>query len=565
MDTTTIFRRCVPRQRVFWVLLVCLFSFFVHLGAPEVSLMESRNFVAAREMAAGGSWLIPTMNGELRLAKPPLPTWAVAALLKVVGPTQNLAVLRLPAALMATLLIFFFWGLARELTREQPAEAAAPGRTAWLSALVLGSSLLLVTTGREGQWDIFSNCFMVGSLWLLVRGLNSAGASYGRFVGAGVLLGCSFLSKGPVALFGLLLPFAACYCIQRLNPAGRARLRVHRGGLLVALLIAVLVGGAWPLYIFEHVQPAALAVAQTEVTAWRERHVQAWWYYLNFPVFAGVWAVVALAALAVPYARRRSEAYIPYVFALGWLLVTLVLLSAVPEKKERYMLPLMPPLALLMGGMLRHWETSRTLPRLRPADGVWLRVWAGLLLLVCLLVPVAMVVIKLPGFEPATLRFGAALGVFGSLAVLVWRQGWQRRQPVHLTGASAAGMAAVLALLMPAYPVWEARKGDGSLRHISDVRERAELQRLPWVGQQEVHIKQVWNAGRSIPTWHPDTTAAELPSLPVVVFSSDPHVLEKLPRKWRARLRSERIDSFFLGRTAKDGWWMVSLLQRKVN
>jgi hypothetical protein len=48
----------------------------------------------------------------------------------------------------------------------------------------------------------------------------------------------------------------------------------------------------------------------------------------------------------------------------------------------------------------------------------------------------------------------------------------------------------------------------------------------------------------------------------VVVFSSDSHVLEKLPKKWRGSLRSERIDSFFLGRNVKDGWWMVSLLRR---
>ncbi|NVO29646.1 ArnT family glycosyltransferase [Hymenobacter lapidiphilus] len=153
--------------------LVCGVSFFLHSGASAVSLMDSRNFVAAREMVAGGSWLIPTMNQELRLAKPPLPTWAVAGLQQLTGPTDNLALLRIPAGLAATLLVFFFWGLCCELTRRQPFENTAPGRTAWLAALVLATSLLVITTGREGQWDIFASSLAMG------------GAMYGCWLAAG--------------------------------------------------------------------------------------------------------------------------------------------------------------------------------------------------------------------------------------------------------------------------------------------------------------------------------------------------------------------------------------------
>ncbi|WP_133272865.1 ArnT family glycosyltransferase [Hymenobacter radiodurans] len=292
------------------VLLVCVFSFFVHVGAPEVSLMEARNFVAAREMVAGGSWLIPTLNHELRLAKPPLPTWAVAATQQLVAPTNNLALLRLPAAVMATLLVLMFWGLARELTRDAPFESDNPGRTAWLSALVLASSLLVIVSGREGQWDIFAYGFVVGALWLLVRGWRSAGQGYGTFSGAGLLLGFSMLSKGPVALYGALLPFVACY-LSRLNPEMRGGVRGHWRGTLLAGMVALVVGGSWPLYILYHVRPAALAVAQTEVTAWGERHVQPLWYYSPFFVYTGVWVVATVAALVVPYAKRRLGAFCP--------------------------------------------------------------------------------------------------------------------------------------------------------------------------------------------------------------------------------------------------------------
>ncbi|OUJ74749.1 ArnT family glycosyltransferase [Hymenobacter crusticola] len=542
------------------VLAVCGFSFFVHGSAPEVSLMESRNFVAAREMVAGGSWLIPTMNQELRLAKPPLPTWAVAAVQTVVGPTENLAWLRLPAGIMATLLVLFFWGLVRELTADRAAEQEAPGRTAWLSALVLASSLLIMTTGREGQWDIFANSFLVGALWLLVRGWRSMGAGYASFAGAGLLLGLSILSKGPVALYAGLLPFVGCYA-SRLNEA-RASVRTHGRGALLAAVVALGVGCAWPLYILYHVQPAALAVAQTEVTAWRERHVQPPWYYWNFFVFSGIWVVAALASLAVPYARRRLLPFLPYALALGWLLASLVLLSLVPEKKERYMLPLLPPLALLATGMLRYWETAFAQQQATRTDRRVLRFWVGIFTLVCVAVPVAMLAAKLPGFGPATARFGAGVVLCGGLAVWAIRGAGQQLRPTVLVAGSLTLAALLITLLLPAYPLWEARRQEPGLRHFRDVRQLPSIAGRPWYSLQEMHVKQVWAAGRAVPLWHLPTDSLPLQRIPLAVFS-DKRRLDELPARWQQQLQVDLVDSFYLGRERKDGLWYISLVKQR--
>ncbi|RYU78098.1 ArnT family glycosyltransferase [Hymenobacter persicinus] len=549
-------RRRSPLGRVVAVLVVCVFSFFVNAGAPEVSLMEARNFVAAREIVAGGSWLLPTMNGELRLAKPPLPTWAVAALQHLTGPTENLALLRLPAALMATLLVFCCWGLARQLTANLPGEAAAPGRTAWLSALVVASSLLVVTTGREGQWDIFANGFLVGALGLLVRGWRGTGPGYASFAGAGLLLGLSILSKGPVALYGVLLPFVGSYLV---SPPLGAGIRTHGRGALLAAAVALAVGVSWPLYVYWHVQPMALAVAQTEVTAWRERHVQPPWYYWNFFAFSGVWAAAALAALVVPYARPRLQAFVPYRFVLGWLVVALLLLSFVPEKKERYMLPLLPPLALLIAGMLRSWETSFARPHPARADRAWLRFWAGVLTLVCAAVPVTLAVVRLPDLTPGTVRFGLALLLGALLAAVALWAGWQLR-PRPLMATSLALMSMLLGLLLPAYPRWEARRAEAGLHTLRAARLRPALRQLPWYSLEEMPVKQVWAAGRSVPLWKPATDSLPLQQLPVAVFSSA-RTLAQLPARWRQHLLVEAVDSFYLGRQRKDGRWFISVLR----
>ena len=54
--------------------------------------MEARNMVTAREMVHDGNWLVPTMNGDLRLEKPPLPTW-LTAVAEMISP-DNLALQR---------------------------------------------------------------------------------------------------------------------------------------------------------------------------------------------------------------------------------------------------------------------------------------------------------------------------------------------------------------------------------------------------------------------------------------------------------------------------------------
>ncbi|WP_310397609.1 glycosyltransferase family 39 protein [Hymenobacter sp.] len=544
--------------RLLAVLAVCGCNFFAHLGALEMGLMEVRNFVAAREMAAGGSWLIPTMNGQLRLAKPPLPTWAVATLMHLANGSADPGLLRLPAAIMATLLVLFFWGLARELTRDAASEALAPGRTAWLAALVLGSSLLTVTVGREGHWDIFSNGFAVGSLWLLARGWNRPAPAYASFAGAGLLLGCTFLSKGPVSLYTIVLPFVAAYA-SRWQPGGRARLRGHWRGALVALGVAALLGGAWPLYVWLHVPAAAAAVARTEATSWGDRHVQPLWYYFNFVVFAGVWAVAAAAALAVPYARRRAAPFVPYALALAWLLASLVLLSVVPEKKERYMLPLLPPLALLLTGLLRYWEQEFAARRAAAGPDHWLlRGWAGALLLACVGLPVFVGATRLPGFGLTSVPFVSALLVFGGLARWVVRGGWQHRRPAVLITASVLAMGALMLLLVPAYPALRSRRAEAGLRRLAQARTTPSWQNKPWLALNELHMEQVWVAGRAVPTWV--SPADSLPALPALVFAAKP-LARRLPAAWRGRVRLASTDSFYLGARRKDGKFFVGVLE----
>lgn len=103
-------------------------------------------------------------------------------------------------------------------------------------------------------------------------------------------MAASILSKGPVQLYTMLLPFLlASLLFRRAVPWRRLAFILIGGGLL---------GSLWYLYVWLAVPHVAEVVARGEVSAWSNRHTAPFWFYLSFPAFAGAWALPALAGLA---------------------------------------------------------------------------------------------------------------------------------------------------------------------------------------------------------------------------------------------------------------------------
>lgn len=146
-----------------FILVVCWFAFFVNNGSVYEDIMESRNLVTAHEMIEYDNWLVPTMNGELRLEKPPLPTW-VAAGIEYLQP-DNISLQRAAAGIMATMMAFFLYFLALALSGNR--------LLALLSALVLATSFNVIMAGRVATWDIYCHSFMLGAIFFFYRGIKS--------------------------------------------------------------------------------------------------------------------------------------------------------------------------------------------------------------------------------------------------------------------------------------------------------------------------------------------------------------------------------------------------------
>ena len=100
-----------------WIIVLCLAAFFLNNNALPTDIMESRNIVTAREMVQDGNWLVPTMNGELRLEKPPLPTW-IAAVIESIHP-HALDAQRMAAGVMALIWVAYLYLIAKYISRRR--------------------------------------------------------------------------------------------------------------------------------------------------------------------------------------------------------------------------------------------------------------------------------------------------------------------------------------------------------------------------------------------------------------------------------------------------------------
>src|SRR5574344_144100 len=392
---------------IFVLAVVAFFAFFVNSNAIQPDIMECRNIVTAREMVHDGHWIRTTLNGEPRFEKPPLPTW-LAAVAEVVAP-DSIPAQRAMSGLAATMMVLFFYLLWMDYTHDR--------KLAFVSSLVLLTCYSVILMGRTATWDIYCHAFVMGGIYFMYRGLFGQQNSqsyvtykllYRNLLLAGLFFGLSFLSKGPTSYYGLLLPFILALLIVncKIKHSSSANAQSVSGGvidiepigasagkkklciwpaILLMVLVCVVIGGSWYFYLYLSDKQELLNVAGKETGAWTGYHTRPWWYYYKFTFETGIWGVLLICALFFTYWKHRAKDISvsgvqmdnadsnkfdykafskKYLMPLLWMVISLVLLSAMPEKKKRYLLPLLIPASYLIGYIFTYWQTCAN-------NGLW--------------------------------------------------------------------------------------------------------------------------------------------------------------------------------------------------
>lgn len=497
-------------KHVLLLAVVCIAAFFVHNQAHPIDIMESRNLVTAREMVHEGHWIVPTMNGELRLEKPPLPTW-LTAVAEWIAPGQLWGA-RAVAGLGAVLLVVFFYLLGRNWGGR---------RYALWSSLVLCTSYPIVLMGRTATWDIWCHAFMLGAIYTLWRFLQASGLRWKWALGFGLLAGLSFLSKGPVSFYALLLPF-----LIALGVCVRPSLRGRGAALLAGVLVCVVVGGWWYacLHLF-HGEELAFVV-EKESGAWTNRNVRPWYYYATFFQEAGIWAGVLLTSLAGSYWARRVRDRRVFWMAWIWMVAMVVLLSLLPEKKNRYLLPMLIPAAYTIGCLLEAWVQLFRQSRGSALDRVLFRLNAGL--------PALLVAILPAGVYWFGYR-GGFLSLFevGAWSVALWAvAAWLVAATRKLRADWLLGSVVLLFGVVEVFFMPRVGQMIGNPAHhgFEALSAKPEYVHTPYYYNEKepIRIEMVYEAGRTIRPLDVERMEQIRPLLPLILLSHQP-VAAELP------------------------------------
>lgn len=316
--------------------ILTLLMLLVHLDVPNITIMEARNFITAREMVNDNNWLLTTLNGEARYQKPPLPTWLTAISGFIFG-MKNLFALRLPTVLMVLFsgIYIYYLSLKLKLSKTHSLQ----------NSLIFVTSLYIIIITTEAPWDIFTYGFMIAGLCFLFQFLKKDNDLWRNAMLSALFIGLSALSKGPVSIFTVLIPFLISYSIVFKFKDFKKKI-LHFSSLILTFTV---IGGWWFVYVRLLDSEAFFKIISTETNNWSTYNVKPFYYYWSFFTQSGLWTIPAFISLLYPYLINKVKNKKAYKFTFWWTISSFVLLSIMPEKKIRYIVPVLIPLALNTG------------------------------------------------------------------------------------------------------------------------------------------------------------------------------------------------------------------------
>ncbi|MGN6724596.1 MAG: glycosyltransferase family 39 protein, partial [Tepidisphaeraceae bacterium] len=232
-----------------------------------------------------------------------------------------------------------------------------------LSAVAVSSGLLFLKYMRQTTSDVHLAMWVTIANALLLHGLLR-GRWWLASIGGGFAVGMAFLCKGPVSLVETVVPLLGGLALMRghgpgiASDSGRASLRAAavRWAALrwaVGVLVFVVVATPWFLYVYFTV-PHVWHTWFSEVTREGATDLEPGrpWMYLLLGVMTWPWVIFGVLGWVGLWLHRRDRRlWLPVLLAL----LPLAVMVWFRDRKERYMLPMIAPAAVMCGYGLLLW------------------------------------------------------------------------------------------------------------------------------------------------------------------------------------------------------------------
>ncbi|HEU4708188.1 MAG TPA: glycosyltransferase family 39 protein [Methylophilaceae bacterium] len=319
------------------VLLAAILLLWGLGSIPLLSYNEARRALSTASMFTSGDWLLPRLNGELYLTKPPLFYWLEASASLVAG-SVNEWTLRLPSAMAAAVTAILAYRFAH---RHFGIWAAL----FTLQLLLANASFALFARRAEIEMLLATLCF--ASLLAALHYVLEEGRRYWLWLSY-FLLGLGVLTKGPLVLIFVTLPLLVLAFFRRDTRTWQA-LRDPLGWL-----IFVAVGGSWFFAVtWQEGMDIWRTTVRHDMLAKMYGHAGEP-FYNYFLWYLSDFFPASLLLFVAPVAtwrrwRQASTTLLPVVLAIALPFVLYTLFS---DKHAKYLLPTYPWIAILLGKRL---------------------------------------------------------------------------------------------------------------------------------------------------------------------------------------------------------------------
>lgn len=322
------------------LVVICLTLYLPHLGGRDLWAGRETLYAQVARETLQGNWIVPHFNGEIYFNKPPLYFWVIALLSKPWGDVTEFT-LRLPSALSAigTVLVVFSLG-----------EVLIGAGGGFLAGLILASSPEFQKYACVAKLEMLLTFFVTASLACFYFGLNSASHKRWYFLWGWAFLALSVFTKG----IGILIipPVLGLYLLSRRELYRWREMEPFLGGLLfVSLLLCWLL----PAQLYGGMSYTGGLVGHFKYHVGKPANLFKPIFY-TMEVLAGTlpWSLILIGFYAY---RKRSVPgeREPLRFPVAWFLATFVLFSISMEKRSRYLLPLYPAVALMLGTLWNYY------------------------------------------------------------------------------------------------------------------------------------------------------------------------------------------------------------------
>jgi 4-amino-4-deoxy-L-arabinose transferase-like glycosyltransferase len=336
------------REWEFWlVALAGVLLFGTRLTALPIRGEETRRAEVACEILQTGDWIVPRQQGQPFLSRPPLGSYPIALAAIALGDC-SLAAVRLPTVLATWLTLLLIYAYGRLFLSRLGALSAA------LAYGTMGQVLLL---GRLAETEATFTLLLSGAMLTWHWGYSRSWRQPWPWCTGYGLAAFAALAKGPQAP----VYFAASVCLYLACRRDWQTL-FSRGHLAGIALFAVVVG-AWqiPFWIatdWTSVRAMWLGdvAMRFDDTSRQTMLVHLLTYPLEIVVSTLPWSPLLLAFVS-PRLGRSLENARPFV---GFLALSFALAFAscwfVPGAKPRYLMPVYPCLALMLGWCIERVE-----------------------------------------------------------------------------------------------------------------------------------------------------------------------------------------------------------------